>query len=69
MVQKTQIKIQGCIDQKWKDWFDGMDIISDGSTSTLTGNLKDDTSLFGIINKIRDLNLTLISVNPTDSKQ
>ncbi len=66
MEQKTQIKIQGCLDKKWKDWFEGLDIIYDGNNSILTGNIKDETSLYGIINKIRDLNLKLISVNPSN---
>ncbi len=66
MEQKTQIKIQGSLDKKWKDWFEGLDIIYDGNNSILTGNIKDETSLYGIINKIRDLNLKLISVNPSN---
>ncbi len=66
MKGKTRIKIKGHLDKKWKDWFEGMDIIYDGDNTILSGDIKDEAFIHGILNQIRDLNLKLISVNPTE---
>jgi len=66
MNSKTIIKVQGLLDKKWKECFEGMDITYDGDSTLLTGNIEDEAFLHGILNKIRDLNLKLISVNPTE---
>ena len=64
MKGKTKITIQGRLDKKWKNNFEGMKISYEGGNTILTGNLKDEAYMHGILNIIRDLNLTLISVNP-----
>lgn len=58
-----QIRIAGLLDLSWTDWFDGLAItyIADDIT-LLTGPLPDQAALHGILNKIRDLGLTLLSV-------
>ena len=63
MKGKTIIKIQGHLDKKWKNSFEGMEISYEGDNTILTGNLKDEAHLHGVLNIIRDLNLKLISVN------
>ncbi len=60
----TKIEVQGLLDEKWRNWFEGMDIIHKGNNTILVGNIVDEASLHGILNLIRDLNLKLISVNP-----
>lgn len=67
MKGKTRIKVQGHLDKGWKERFEGMDIIYEGDNTILSGNVKDDAFMHGILNLIRDLNLKLISVNPTDN--
>ena len=62
---EIKIKVEGHLDKKWKDWFDGLEIKYEGENTTLSGNIKDDASIHGILNLIRDLNLKLISVNPS----
>ncbi len=64
MKGKTKIKVAGHLDKKWKDWFDGLEIKYEGENTILLGNIKDESSIHGILNLIRDLNLKLISVNP-----
>jgi len=66
MTGRGKFKIQGHLDKKWKDWFDGMEIIYEGDDTILSGNIKDEAYMHGILNQIRDLNLKLISVNPDD---
>lgn len=72
---RYQIKVQGRLSENWSDWFGGMRITlecrSDGaSITTLTGVVTDQAALRGILDKIWDLNLTLISALPieVDSK-
>ena len=59
-----QIKLKGQLDGSWADWFDSMTITLDDEKNTLlTGLLIDDAALHGILKKIRDLGLPLLSVN------
>jgi len=60
-----QIKIIGYIDRNWSSGFHGLKVsTSDGDQfTTLTGRIKDQAKLRGIMNKIWDLNLMVISVN------
>ena len=59
-----QIRIQGYLGLQWADWFDGLAITleEDGDT-LLTGPVIDQAALHGLLKKVRDLGLTLISVN------
>ena len=66
MKGKTKITIQGHLDNKWKTSFEGLNINYEGDNTIITGNLKDEAHMHGILNKIRDLNLKLISVNPSE---
>ena len=66
MKGKAKITIQGLLDKKWKDCFDGMEINYEGDNTIIAGNIKDEAHLHGILNLIRDLNLKLISVNPAE---
>ena len=59
-----QIRIEGYLGSQWTDWFDGLTITleEDGDT-LLTGPIVDQSALHGLLKKIRDLGMTLISVN------
>jgi hypothetical protein len=61
--QIVQIKVQGRLDVSWSDWFEGMAISCDQDDSTLTGRIVDQVALRTILNRLWDLNLTLLSVN------
>lgn len=63
MKEKIVIKIKGHLDESWKEWFDGMDISYEGDLTVLSTENKDKGFLHGILNRIRDLNLKLISVD------
>lgn len=60
---RYEICVEGHISGRWSDWFDGLTIINDphGETS-FTGQLMDQAALYGVLIKIHDLNLSLISV-------
>jgi hypothetical protein len=68
MKGKVIIKIQGHLDKKWKKRFEGMEISYEGGNTIITGNLKDEAHMHGVLNIIRDLNLYLISINPTEDE-
>lgn len=64
-----QIHVQGILDEKWKDWFDGFAISWKGQGETvLTGKAIDQAALHGILSKIRDLGLDLLLVRRIDEK-
>ena len=60
-----QIRIKGHLDEQWADWFGGLTITleEDGDT-LLTGPLVDQAALFGLLRKVSDLGMPLLSVNP-----
>ena len=64
--QVYQIKVQGRLDRRWSDWFSGLTIkvqseIGNPPITTLTGSL-DQAGLRGVLSKVWDLNLALVSV-------
>jgi hypothetical protein len=67
-----QIRVKGHLDSSWSEWFEGLTIAyeADGIT-VLTGLLADQPALHGLLIKIRDLGLPLVSVNHVepDSKE
>jgi hypothetical protein len=63
MTEYYEIKIKGHLDQYWSDWFAGLKLTHlAGNETLLSGPLPDQTALHGLLERIRDLNLTLISV-------
>ena len=58
-----QIRLKGHLDSQWVDWFEGLTITreEDGST-LLTGPVIDQAALHGLLKKVRDLGLPLVSV-------
>lgn len=59
-----QIRIKGHLDNRWRDWFDGMTIsLEDNGDTLITGPVVDQAALHGLVKKVRDLGLPLISVN------
>jgi len=61
-----QIKVQGNLDDRWSDWFSGLTVAvedeDENSPVTILTGLTDQAALRGILNRIWDLNLTLLSV-------
>jgi hypothetical protein len=58
-----EIRIQGRLDDRWSAWFDGMEITAGGDGSTLIrGPVADQAALHGLIQKVRDLGLPLLSL-------
>ena len=60
---RYQIRIEGILDQRWTAWFEGLQIASEGQQTVISGLLPDQPALHGVLNKVRDLGLCLISVH------
>ncbi len=58
------IRIKGHLDDRWADWFEGMTLTrEDNGETLLTGPVVDQSALHGLLKKVRDLGMPLISVN------
>ena len=58
-----QIRIKGHLDQKWADWFGGLSITLEANGDTLlTGKMVDQAALYGMLKKVRDLGMPLLSL-------
>jgi hypothetical protein len=61
-----QIRIQGHLDETWINWFSPLLLANDANgEATLTGAIRDQAELHGLLDRIFDLNLILLSVNRT----
>ena len=63
-----QIRVKSHLSSDWTDWFEGLTITpeEDGDT-LLTGPVIDQAALYGLLKKVRDLGMPLISLNPVES--
>ena len=65
-----EIRLDGRLDDRWAAWFDGLTLShEDDGTSTLRGPVTDQTALHGLLQKIRDLGLPLVSITHLDPQQ
>ncbi len=65
-----EIKVEGLVDDLWAEWFNGMTITYVNNEETvLVGELPDQSALHGVLDRIRDLGLNLISVRRIDGNQ
>jgi hypothetical protein len=63
-----QIRIKGHLDNQWTDWFGGMTLAQeDNGDTVLTGLVVDQAALHGLLKKVRDLGMPLISVSIVES--
>jgi hypothetical protein len=62
-----EIRIKGHLDDEWVDWFEGLTITLDENGDTLlTGPIIDQAALHGLLKKVRDLGIPLVSISPVE---
>ena len=62
-----EIRVAGVLDGRWSAWFDGLEVTGDSSgATTIAGPVIDQAALHGLLAKVRDLGLELLSVRPID---
>jgi hypothetical protein len=65
-----KIRVKGHLDERWSDWFDGLEITNlENGETMLSGDIVDQAALHGVLAKVRDLNLPLISVTSVSPDQ
>ena len=65
-----QIRIKGHLGREWTDWFEGLTItMEDNGDTHLTGPVIDQAALHGLLKKVRDLGMPLVSVSPLEPGQ
>ena len=67
---RYEIHVEGIVDQSWSSWFDGMQITSEpGNGTAITGEVADQAALHGVLARVRDIGLAVISVTRIDRGQ
>ena len=65
-----QIRLRGHLDDQWTDWFGGLTItLEENGDTLLTGPIVDQAALFGLLKKVRDLGLPLVSIDCVEPDQ
>ena len=64
-----EIRIKGHLDDRWAAWFEGMTVtLEENGETLLSGAVVDQAALYGLLKKVRDLGLPLLSVIPVDPR-
>jgi hypothetical protein len=66
---RYEIRVAGVLDSRWSAWFNGLQISGQGEETVISGLLADQPALHGLLTKVRDLGLCLISVRRLDTSQ
>jgi hypothetical protein len=65
-----QIRVKSHLGSDWTEWFEGLSItLENNGDMLLTGPLVDQAALHGLLKKVRDLGMPLVSVNPVQSDE
>ncbi len=65
-----QIRLKGQLDSQWANWFGGLTIkLEENGDTLLTGPVIDQAALHGLLRKVRDLGMSLVSVNQIRSNE
>jgi hypothetical protein len=65
---RYEIRVASVLDSRWAAWFDGLQVSGEGEETVIFGLLTDQPALHGLLAKVRDLGLTLISVRRLDPR-
>ena len=68
---RYELRIDGVLAAGWSEWFEGLRVDRDGGDTILSGSVADQPALHGILDRVRDLGLSVISVQrlPPDARE
>jgi hypothetical protein len=65
-----EIRIKGHLDKSWSDWLEGLEVkLLENGEMVLSGHIVDQAALMGILNRLNNLNLTLLSMSKVNQKK
>jgi hypothetical protein len=59
---RYEVRVEGVLDHRWSEWFEGLQVDDQGGETVLSGALADQSALHGVLDKVRDLGLSIITV-------
>ena len=59
---RYEVRLEGVLDRRWSKWFGGLEVRIEGEETVLIGTLPDQPALHGVLEKVRDLGLPVITV-------
>jgi hypothetical protein len=66
---RYEVRVEGVLDGRWSEWFEGLQLQNQSGETILSGTLPDQPALHGILDKVRDLGLTIITVRRLPPEQ
>jgi len=63
-----EIRVEGVLDQRWTAWFEDLEITSDRNQTVISGPVADQAALHGLLNRVCDLGLVLVSVRRLETE-
>lgn len=61
-----EIRVEGVLGESWGAWFNDVNVITEGDHTVLQGPLVDEAAVFGVLDRVRDLGVRLVSVQRLD---
>jgi hypothetical protein len=59
---RYEVRVEGVLDDRWSEWFGGLQVTSDGGETILSGTLTDQSALHGVLDHVCGLGLSIIAV-------
>lgn len=59
---RYEVRVEDVLEDRWSEWFEGLEVERVGSETILSGTLRDQPALHGVLDKVRDLGLSVIAV-------
>jgi hypothetical protein len=66
---RYEVRVEGVLDGRWSEWFEGLHLQNQSGETILSGVLPDQPALHGILDKVRDLGLTIITMRRLPPEQ
>ena len=66
---RYEIRVKGLLDAHWSEWFEGLFVEAEGQDTVISGPIPDQAALHGVLAKVRDLGVSLLSVSQVDPDQ
>jgi hypothetical protein len=66
---RYEVRVEGVLDDRWSEWFEGLQVQNQGVETILCGMLSDQPALHGILDKVRDLGLSIVAVRRIASEE